>query len=144
MRTKHRFVYLVNLAQRRMDHWMRAKNGEITAAQSGVLFFLARPDGDGARTGDLARAVGLRLPGASGLLDRMEAAQLVERRPDAEDGRASRVHLTARGRAAQTEALEAVSQINARLTSGFTSDELDVVARWLTHVATTFSPEGAP
>lgn len=141
MRSERRFVYLLNLAQRRIDHFLRGDRRDITAAQAGVLFFLTR--NDGARSGDVARALGLGLPGASGLLDRMESVGLVERRADPEDRRAQRVHLTERGRTAGTDALAAIAQINTRLSSGFTSGELDIVARWLIHVATTFSKENA-
>lgn len=42
-----------------------------------------------------------------GLLDRMESADLVERRPDPRDRRANRVYLTRRGKAALHEAFPA-------------------------------------
>jgi DNA-binding MarR family transcriptional regulator len=42
-----------------------------------------------------------------GLLDRMEAAELVQRKPDPEDRRTNRLHLTRQGRSALREAFPA-------------------------------------
>jgi DNA-binding MarR family transcriptional regulator len=56
-----------------------------------------------------------------GLLDRMESADLVERRPDPRDRRANRVYLTPRGRAALHEAFPAhlgvLREVMGRLSS---------------------------
>ncbi len=134
-----RFIYLLSVAHRRVSQWARAEKGELTASQAGALFVIGREDG--ALVGDVARALDVGLPGASGLVDRMEAAGLLERRPDPRDGRSSRLFLTARGRAARVRAVAAAAEINARLVKGFTEGELDTVARWLTEVGKRFAKE---
>lgn len=49
---------------------------------------------------ELAQRLGMTAQGASKLVSEMEAKKYVERRPDPEDGRAKRLRLGARGRAA--------------------------------------------
>jgi DNA-binding MarR family transcriptional regulator len=138
-RADRRFVYLLSVASRRVQG---ATQGEITAPQAGVLFLLGKKEG--ALVGEVARTLGLGLPGASGLVDRMVEAGLVERRADERDGRSWRLHLTKRGAAMRVVAVAAAADINARLVAGFTESELDIVARWLTHVSTTFAKENEP
>lgn len=53
---------------------------------------------DGRTQANLADALGVEPPTVTKMLQRMENAGLVDRRPDANDRRAIRVHLTAKGR----------------------------------------------
>jgi DNA-binding MarR family transcriptional regulator len=136
-----RLVFLLNVAQRRLQRWMAARmqhNG-VTAAQSGLLFVLGQRDG--ALMGEAGAALDLGPPGISGLVDRMTAANLIRRRADPDDGRAWRLWLTRAGRAALAQSKAGLVEINARLTDGFTEAEIAVVARWLTTMQTRF-PRG--
>jgi DNA-binding MarR family transcriptional regulator len=140
-RPDRRFVFLLNVAQRRLQRWIAAQapDSGATAAQSGLLLVLGQRDG--LLMGEAGAALDLGPPGISGLVDRMIAAKLIQRRPDPEDGRAWRLWLTPAGRAALTQTKAGLSEINARLTDGFSEAELDVVARWLTSFQTKF-PKG--
>ena len=111
----------------------------VTAAQSGLLFVLGQRDG--VLMGEAGAALDLGPPGISGLVDRMTAATLIERRADPDDGRAWRLWLTPTGRAAMAQSKAGLVEVNARLTEGFTEAEIDVVARWLTTMQTRF-PRG--
>ena len=71
----------------------------------------------------------------------MTTANLIQRRADPDDGRAWRLWLTSAGRAALARSKAGLSDINARLTEGFTDAEIDVVARWLASLQTKF-PRG--
>jgi DNA-binding MarR family transcriptional regulator len=136
-----RLIYLLNVAQRRLQRWMAAQpSGEVTPSQAGLLFILGRQDG--ILMGEAGGALDLGPAGISGLVDRMAAARLVERRADPEDRRAFRVSLTPKGRSELTRAKAAAAEVNAALTEGFTSAEIDIVARWLTSIQTKF-PRGA-
>lgn len=144
MRTKFReprLVFLLNVAQRRLQRWMAVQTGAsgVTAAQSGLLFVLGQRDG--MLMGEAGAALDLGPPGISGLVDRMTAANLIQRRADSDDGRAWRLWLTPAGRAAAARAKAGLSEVNARLTAGFSEAEIDVVARWLTSLQTSF-PRG--
>lgn len=139
--THHRLVYLLNVAQRRLQRWMAAQpDSEVTPAQAGLLFILGRQDG--ILMGEAGAALDLGPAGISGLVDRMAAARLVERRADRQDGRAWRILLTPKGRAALSRAKVGAAEVNAALTEGFSGAEIDIVARWLTSIQAKF-PRGA-
>ncbi|WER47682.1 MarR family winged helix-turn-helix transcriptional regulator [Cupriavidus sp. WKF15] len=139
---EHRLVYLLNVGQRRLQRWSQARvaGGGVTAAQSGLLFFLG--GNDGALMSEAAAALDLGAPGMSGLADRTEKAGLIERRPDASDRRVSRLWLTEAGRAARQRSKVSMKALNAKLTKGFTEAEIDIVARWLTSLQTKFPATG--
>lgn len=111
----------------------------VPPAQAGLLFVLGKQDG--ALMGEAGAALDLGPAGISGLVDRMAAAGLVERRADLRDARASRIFLTARGRKALVRAKDVAHETNARLMQGFTAQEIDTVARWLTGIQGKF-PKG--
>lgn len=137
-----RLFFLLSAANRRVQRWIEAEmaaKGGLTAAQSGVLFLLAKRDG--ALIGEVAEALDATRSSMTGLVDRMARGGLLERRPDPEDGRAQRLYLTGKGRDALAYAKRGLDSINAQLTEGFTPEEVDAVARWLTHLQQTF-PKG--
>lgn len=135
---KHRLVYLLNSGQRRLQRWTQARTleGGVTSAQSGLLFFLEK--NDGALMSAAAAALDLGAPGMSGLADRMQNLDLIERRRDEEDGRAWRLWLTDEGRVAVEHSKASLKDINAKLTEGFSEEEIDVVARWLSSLRERF------
>ena len=140
-RREHRLVFLLSVAQRRLQRWIAAQTQRsgVTAAQSGLLFVLGQRDG--VLMGEAGAALDLGPPGISGLVDRMTAANLIKRQADPDDGRAWRLWLTPAGRAAMAQSKAGLVEVNARLTEGFTDAEIDVVARWLTTMQTRF-PRG--
>jgi DNA-binding MarR family transcriptional regulator len=140
-RPDRRLIYLLNVAQRRLQRFVAAqtKAGGVTSAQSGLLFVLGKRDG--VLTGEAGAALDLGPPGISGLAERMVGAGLIEKRADPDDGRASRLWLTAMGRKALARTKAGVAELNARLTEGFSEAEIDIVSRWLTSVQSKF-PRG--
>ena len=130
-------IYLLSVAQRRLQRWMAAQPArDVTPAQAGLLFILGKQDG--VLIGVAGAALDLGPAGISGLVDRTAAAKLVERRADREDKRAWRVWLTPKGRAALTQVKASAAAINTALTEGFTSAEIDIVARWLASIQEKF------
>ena len=140
-RPDRRLIYLLNVAQRRLQRFVaaRTKAGGVTSAQSGLLFVLGKRDG--VLTGEAGAALDLGPPGISGLAERMVEAGLIEKRADPDDGRASRLWLTATGRKALARTRAGVAELNARLTEGFSDAEIDIVSRWLTSVQNKFPRE---
>jgi DNA-binding MarR family transcriptional regulator len=137
----HRLVYLLNVGQRRLQRWTQARTalGGVTAAQSGLLFFLMK--NDGALMSEAAAALDLGAPGMSGLADRTERAGLISRHADENDRRASRLWLTDEGRTAAKRSRAGLTELNARLTEGFSAAEIEVVARWLGSLQDKFPVE---
>ena len=140
MRSKPRLIFLLNSAQRHLQQWIAqqteaaGRQGQVmpTPAQSGVIFALGQSDG--ATMGELAQTLDLAPSAVSGLVQRMEALDWVARHPCPHDGRTQRVWLRPAGQHLLPMLKQATTRINARLTEGFTDEELTVVARWLSHV----------
>ena len=76
--------------------------GELSPREYGVLYALANAP-RGLRITELRSDVLLTQPGISRLITRLEAAGLVERLDDPDDGRACRVRLTEAGAQAQRD-----------------------------------------
>ena len=137
---KPRFVQLLNRAQRALQRWIEARPESwegISAAQVGLLFVL-RARGDAA-VGEIATELGVAPAAVTNLSKRMQAAGMVERVADARDARLTRLRMTGSGQEASTRAGEVLVELNARLSEGFTPEELQTVARWLAK-ATALEP----
>lgn len=109
-------VYLV----RRLD-----AEGELSAAQLSTLKMLP---GDGARVGEIARNLGVRVPSATEQIIKLEKAGLVRRDPDPDDSRAVRVVLTAEGRAAVDSANERRNAVMAKILVTLSDNERQALA----------------
>ncbi|NOX34389.1 MAG: MarR family transcriptional regulator [Deltaproteobacteria bacterium] len=79
----------------------------IRPAYLGVLLSLWNEDG--LKANEVGRRAGLEPSTMTGLLDRMERDGLVERKPDPNDRRANRIHLTKKGVNAEVSATRVVS-----------------------------------
>lgn len=131
-----RFVFLINRAQKAIARWIEGRPDAwegASGAQAGLLFVLAARDQ--ASIGEIAQALDVAPAAVTNLSKRMQAAGLVERVGDAFDARLTRLRLSGEGRRACERARTVLAQLNARLTEGFSEDELQVVARWLEHGA---------
>ena len=73
------------------------------------------------------------------MLQRMERAGLIERRPDPEDARVSLVYLTERGRALEQPVLEVWKQLEAQTVAGLSATEQALLRRLLMQVSANLS-----
>ena len=80
------------------------------------LFALLWED-EGRSIGELAEALGVETPTVTKMVRRLTDAGLLERRADADDGRVTRVHCTAAGRALEAPTRQAWAQLERRTTS---------------------------
>lgn len=134
---KPRFIYLLNVAQRRVESAIQEGGDGKSAARSGLLFALDA-SGDAVSMAKLGTALDMGPSTLSGLIDRMARDRLVERRQDPNDGRAWQVALTQSGKMARAEAVRATRRLNDTLADGFDDTELAIVVRWLESVRTKF------
>lgn len=91
--------------------------------------------GQGARQGDLARAIGITEASLVRTVQQLERAGLVERKPDVEDRRANLLHLTTDGRALARKADKRLIELRADLLDGIPDDELAKAVRVIETVA---------
>jgi MarR family transcriptional regulator, transcriptional regulator for hemolysin len=75
----------------------KVKELGITRAQWSALAALSRHEFEGTIQSDLARELEVGKVTIGGLIDRLEASEIVERRTDAEDRRIRRVFITQKG-----------------------------------------------
>lgn len=102
----------------------------------GILLMLAQTDQQAMRPSDLADQVGLSRSATTRLVDRLEAARLVERRSCASDRRGSFVALTTQGEKAFIQAGRVhLRGINEHVGSHLTEQELARTAELLEKLA---------
>jgi DNA-binding MarR family transcriptional regulator len=105
------------------DHLRRGFDAlGLHPAQGHVLHLLEWGDGKSQRS--LTRMMKVAAPTVSGILTRMEADGLVERRGDADDDRVTRVFLTRKGRNKGAAARAAVDRVERALVAGLSRTQL--------------------
>jgi len=93
----------------------------LSQAEIHVLALLA--SGEPLTIGQLHEGLGHRRSTLTGILDRLEAAALVQRRANPADRRSSVVVLTARGRAAAQRVVAALKEIDGLIAGAVTAQE---------------------
>ena len=103
-----------------MDRWLE-RHG-LSESRMGVLWRLRHKDS--ITLGDLAQDLDVSPRNITGLVDHLEADGLVERFPDAEDRRATRVRLVAAGKQKLFDIKTEMVDQQHGLVADFTNDEL--------------------
>lgn len=106
LRAHLRIATCYNLLMREARQHVAQRWG-LTLPQFDVLAELARADAKGFTFVELSRLLLVTSGNLTGIVDRLEAHQLVRRQPDASDRRVIRVSLTHRGRRATGQMLPA-------------------------------------
>lgn len=101
----------------------------VTRSQWWVLAFLSRRDGMAQVA--LADDLDLGKVALGGLIDRLEASRLVERRPDKTDRRVKRVFLTGKGSGLIAKIRESVSEAERSILENIADDDLQATVRAL-------------
>jgi len=105
-----RFVAVRHVEQRGVDHLRSGGFDDLTLAQGRIA---ARLGEEGTRLTELAAAAQVTKQTAGFLVDQLERAGYVERRPDPTDARARLVVIAERGRRAQARAREMEQVVEA-------------------------------
>jgi DNA-binding MarR family transcriptional regulator len=129
-------IYLV----RRLD-----ADGDLSAAQLGTLKML---HSDGARVGEIARNLGVKVPSATEQIIKLERAGLVRREADPDDSRGVRVRLTTAGEAAVESANTRRNAVMATILGSLPAPDRAALAAALPVIGkinqALHSPQGAP
>lgn len=107
---------------------------ELSNAQLDVLANLLAGPEEGLTQEQLGQRLLVTKGNVSGMLDRMQERDLVERRPHPEDRRSKLVHLTARGRKLAEEAVKVQRQFISELMEAVPARELELLSKTLQHV----------
>ena len=101
--------------------------------RSGQQWILRRLwDEDGQTPGEIARQLELSTPTVTKAAMRMEAAGLIDRRPDPRDARLVRLVLSERGRALEKTIAEEMAQLARRSLATLTQDQVAALVSALT------------
>lgn len=103
----------------------------ITGMQSFLLGYLLCNEGDPPCQRDIESKFNIKHPTATGLLQRLGDKGFVEFRPDRYDGRLKRIVITEAGKAAAQQTKRRLDDLDSRLTSNFTTQELSELHRLL-------------
>ena len=103
-----------------MDRWL--ERHDLSESRMGVLWRLRHKDS--ITLGDLAQQLDVSPRNITGLIDHLEKDHLVERFPDAEDRRATRVRLAAAGKQKLSDIKTEMGGQQHGLVADFTNDEL--------------------
>lgn len=134
-RQDKRLYFLLNVAQqalrKRMDEDGVARTG-LTSAQMSVLFYVAKHDG--CLLKDLGSGLGVKNAAITGLVARTEKTGCLKRKASSLDGRATHLHLTAKGQRRLEEIKKLNDELGRELKRGFNEAELATVTRFFEHV----------
>lgn len=117
------------------DHFERMlSSAGITAAQYNVLRILRGAESHGLCRNDLRDRMVNRMPDMTRLLDRMEAAGLVDRSRDAEDRRLVTTRITDRGKKKLEDLEDAVIAEHQRRLGGLSKAQLNTLVGLLSKI----------
>lgn len=105
---------------------------DITAPQWSVLVRLWAEDG--LSSSELCRRLFFDRPTMTGIIDRMEAKQLLKRVRDPNDRRATNVYLTDYGKSLQQELSKLAQEAQRKSMRGFTSEETMLLKNMLNRI----------
>jgi DNA-binding MarR family transcriptional regulator len=93
----------------------------VTPVQAMVIGFLAEEDQ--IMAGELGKKVELDSATLTGILDRLETAQLIERKGNPDDRRSVKIYLTKLGKETGLEAKKLIEEANKEFLADFTENE---------------------
>ena len=94
---------------------------------------------EGLSQAHLAACMGVEPPTATKMLQRMEQAELIERRTDPLDARVTRVYLTERGRSLEQPVLDVWKELETQTVAGLSATEQALLSRLLMQVSANLS-----
>jgi DNA-binding MarR family transcriptional regulator len=101
----------------------------VSSSQLAALYYVAKHPG--CSMTEVASLLDLNKSAVSGLVQRMEGAQVLRREPNPRDGRGAMLYLTKRGESIRAQSLPLIRKLTAEITEGFAAAEVDVVFRFL-------------
>ncbi|MCL6478997.1 MAG: MarR family transcriptional regulator [Peptococcaceae bacterium] len=123
--------FKIGAAARKIYKYYNAEFAQygITIAQSFIIFSLLENNGQNIK--NLADRLNLDSSAITGLVDRLEKENLVERQVDPEDRRAFRVLLTEKGKGLAEKIFPVAEEFNEKLKTGLTKEEQEALASFV-------------
>jgi MarR family transcriptional regulator, transcriptional regulator for hemolysin len=126
--------HLISLAARGFARLSEARLKPLGFGVGHLPVLVALQDGRADTQRDLARFAKIEQPSMAQMLMRMERDGLIQRTPDAADGRSSRIALTGVAQTRLPDAVAALIEGNREALSGFSDEEAARLVALLTRV----------
>lgn len=126
--------HLISLAARGFARLSEARLKPLGFGVGHLPVLIALRDGRASTQRDLARFARIEQPPMAQMLARMERDGLIERVPDPDDGRSSRVSMTKAAETRLPKAVATLFQGNREALSGFTDEEAAQLGALLTRL----------
>ena len=127
-----RLFFLMHRAHRGLLGYVNTRTHAelgVSGSQLAALYYVAKHPG--CSMTEVANLLDLNKSAASGLLQRLEAADVVRREPNPRDGRGHMLFVTKKGEAVRAQSLPLVRKLTAEITEGFSASEVDTIYRFL-------------
>jgi DNA-binding MarR family transcriptional regulator len=126
--------HLISLAARGFARLSEARLKPLGFGVGHLPVLVALRDGRASTQRDLARFAKIEQPPMAQMLARMERDGLIDRAPDPDDGRSSRITLTKLAEARLPDAIAVLLRGNHEVLAGFTEEEARLLADLLTRL----------
>ncbi|MDE1150472.1 MAG: winged helix DNA-binding protein [Azospirillaceae bacterium] len=126
--------HLISLAARGFARLSEARLKPLGFGVGHLPVLVALRDGRASTQRDLARFAKIEQPPMAQMLARMERDGLIQRAPDPDDGRSSRITLTARAEARLPDAVAVLLRGNREVLGNFTDEEAGTLVNLLTRL----------
>ncbi len=132
MKKDRRLFFKINKAQKLIyqyaDKEIKSRLN-ITPIQLAVLFYLKK--NNGCLLKDLSKELDQNNSAITTLVDRMEKKELLTKKASETDGRAFQVFITPTGMTIAQKGLPFIRELNAKLTTDMSEEDLDVIHNFL-------------
>ncbi len=142
MGTDRRLFFLMHRANRALVAHANARTLEelgISSSQLATMYYVAKHPG--CSMTDVANILDLNKSAMSGMVQRLERAELLRREPNPRDARGNRLFLTPKGDAARAQSLPVIRRLTAELTEGFDADDVAVILRFLNSIIDRYASD---
>jgi DNA-binding MarR family transcriptional regulator len=101
----------------------------VSSSQLAALYYVAKRPG--CSMTEVATLLDLNKSALSGLVQRLESAEVLRREPNPRDGRGHMLFVTKKGEATRAQSLPLVRKLTTEMTEGFSAAEVETVLRFL-------------
>lgn len=132
MPADRRLFFLLHRAHRAASAHVNARaiaELGVSSSQLAALYYVAKHPG--CSMTEVANLLDLNKSALSGLVQRLESAEVLRREPNPRDGRGHMLFVTKKGEAVRAQSIPLVRKMTAEMTDGFSPAEVDTVFRFL-------------
>jgi len=140
MANDDRLIYLTSMAQQTLMHYTNTALShaglKVTTAQAGILFFLKQKDM--CMMSEIGQVFNIDNSAVTRLIDRLEKNGLVKRQVPSKNRRAILIRITPEGLEEEKKARMIIRDINGKIKTGFTAEEVAAYAKILNGILKKF------